>query len=41
MRNAYKMLVGKPEEMRLLGRPRCKWKNDIKVDVKRNIVERY
>jgi hypothetical protein len=25
MRNAYKILVGKPEEMRALGRPRHRW----------------
>jgi hypothetical protein len=24
-RNAYMIFVGKPEENRLLGRPRCRW----------------
>jgi hypothetical protein len=24
-RNAYRILVGKPEAKRLLGRPRCRW----------------
>jgi hypothetical protein len=24
--NAYRILVGKPEEERPLGRPRCRWK---------------
>jgi hypothetical protein len=31
-RNAYRSLVGKPERKRPLGRPRCKWVNDIKMD---------
>jgi hypothetical protein len=28
-RNAYKILVGKPEEKRLLGRPRHRWVDNI------------
>jgi hypothetical protein len=32
-RNAYRILVGKPEEKRPLGRPRCRWVNDIKMDL--------
>jgi hypothetical protein len=31
-RNAYKILMGKPEGKRLLGRPRRRWENSIKVD---------
>jgi hypothetical protein len=27
MRNVYKLLVGKPEWKRLLGRPRCRWED--------------
>jgi len=27
MRNAYEILVGKPEEKRALGRPRRKWED--------------
>jgi hypothetical protein len=27
-RNAYRLLVGKPEGKRLLGRPRCRWVED-------------
>jgi hypothetical protein len=27
-----KILVGKPEGKRLLGRPRCKWVDNIKLD---------
>jgi hypothetical protein len=34
MRNAYRILVGKPEGKRLLGRPRRKWKDNIKMDVR-------
>jgi hypothetical protein len=29
-RRAYMGLVGKPEGKRLLGRPRCRWENNIK-----------
>jgi hypothetical protein len=35
-RNAYRILVGKPEGKRPLGRPRRKWKDNIKMDVKRH-----
>jgi hypothetical protein len=31
-RNAFKDLVGKLEVNRPLGRPRCRWKDDIKMD---------
>jgi hypothetical protein len=30
MRNAYNILVAKPEGKRLLGRPRFKWEDNIK-----------
>jgi hypothetical protein len=30
-RNACSMLVGNPEGKRLLGRPRCRWVNNIKM----------
>jgi hypothetical protein len=33
-RKAYKILVGKPEEQRLLGRHRCRWEDNIKMDLK-------
>jgi hypothetical protein len=33
-RNAYRILAGKPEGKRPLGRPRCRWKNNIKMDVR-------
>jgi hypothetical protein len=31
-RNAYRILVGKPEGKRPLGRPRRKWVGKIKID---------
>jgi hypothetical protein len=33
-RNAYKILVGKPEGKRPLGRPRRRWVDKIKVDLR-------
>jgi hypothetical protein len=33
--NAYRMLAGKPEGKRLLGRPRRRWVDNIKVDLKK------
>jgi hypothetical protein len=30
--NTYRTLVGKPEGKRPLGRPRCKWVDNIKMD---------
>jgi hypothetical protein len=33
-RGAYRVLVGKPEGKRSLGRPRCRWKDNIKMDLK-------
>ncbi|KAJ4446968.1 hypothetical protein ANN_13670 [Periplaneta americana] len=33
-RNAYRMLVGRPEGKRLLGRPRRRWEDNIKMDLK-------
>jgi hypothetical protein len=34
MRNAYKVLVGKPEGKRPLGRHRHKWKDNIVIDLR-------
>jgi hypothetical protein len=31
--NAYRLLVGKPEKMRSLGRPRRRWVGNIKIDL--------
>jgi hypothetical protein len=33
-RNAYKILVGNPEGRRPLGRPRRRWVNNIKMDLR-------
>jgi hypothetical protein len=41
MRNAYRILVGKPEGKRPLGRPRRRWVDNIEVDLKRNRMGWY
>jgi hypothetical protein len=33
-RNAYGIFVGKPEEKRRQGRPRRRWVNNIKIDLR-------
>jgi hypothetical protein len=33
-RNAYTVLVGNPEEKRPLGRPRRRWMDNIKMDLR-------
>ena len=33
-RNAYRVLVGKPEGKRPLGRPRRGWEDNIKMDLR-------
>jgi hypothetical protein len=33
-RNAYRILVGKPEDKRPLGRPRRRWTNNIKMHLR-------
>jgi hypothetical protein len=33
-RNAYRILVGKPEGKRPLGRPRLRWVDSIKMDLR-------
>ena len=32
-RGVHKVLVGKPEGKRTLGRPRCRWADNIKMDL--------
>jgi hypothetical protein len=34
-RNVYRILAGKPEEKRPLGRPRCMWVDNIKMDLRK------
>jgi hypothetical protein len=33
-KNAYRILVGKPEGKRPLGRQRCRWVDNIKMDIR-------
>jgi hypothetical protein len=33
-RNVYRILLGMPEEKRPLGRPRCRWLDNIKMDLR-------
>jgi hypothetical protein len=30
---AYRVLVGKPQGKRSFGRPRCRWKDNVKLDL--------
>jgi hypothetical protein len=32
-RNVYRVLVGRPDGRRPLGRPRCRWEGNIKIDL--------
>ena len=32
-RGVHRILVGKPEGKRTLGRPRCRWEDNIKMDL--------
>jgi hypothetical protein len=32
-RNMYRLLVGKPEGKKPVGRPRCRWVDNIKMDL--------
>jgi hypothetical protein len=34
MRKAYKILILKPEWKILLGRPRCRWEHNIRMDLR-------
>jgi hypothetical protein len=36
--NSYRVLVGKPDWKRILGRPRHSWKNTIKITLRKNKV---
>jgi hypothetical protein len=38
-RNAYRILVGKPEGKRPLGRQRCRWVDNIKMDLRELVWE--
>jgi hypothetical protein len=34
MRNVYKILISKPEGMRPLERPKCRWEVNITIDLR-------
>jgi len=34
-RGVYRALVGRPEVRRPLGRPRCRWENNIKMNLQK------
>jgi hypothetical protein len=34
IRNSYRILIEKPESKRTLGRLRCRWKDNIRIDVR-------
>jgi len=38
IRNIYKIMAGKSEGKRPLGRPRCRWNDNIKLDLRRDKV---
>jgi hypothetical protein len=40
-KNAYRILVGKPEGKKPLGKPRRRWVNDIKIDLKSDTMGWY
>jgi len=40
-RGVYRYLVGKPEEKRPLGRPRRRWKDNIKTDLQKSEMWGY
>jgi hypothetical protein len=39
-RNMYRLLLAKPEGRRQLGIPRCRWVDNIKLDLKRDRIWR-
>jgi hypothetical protein len=34
VKNTYTVLVGKPEGKRQFGKPRCRWKDNIEMDIR-------
>jgi hypothetical protein len=37
-RGTYRVLVGRPEEKRHLGKPRRRWEDNIKMDLQKNMM---
>jgi hypothetical protein len=40
-RNAYRILVGKPQRKRQIGRPRCRWVDNMKMELMRDSMGCY
>jgi hypothetical protein len=38
-RGVYRVLVGRPEEKRPLGRPSCRWEDNSKMDLRRTVID--
>jgi hypothetical protein len=38
-RGVYRVLVGRPEGKRPLGRPRRRWEDDIKMDLREKVID--
>jgi hypothetical protein len=38
-RIVYRVLVGRPEGKRLLGRPGCRWEDNIKMDLRETRID--
>jgi hypothetical protein len=38
VRDAYNILVGRPGGRRPVGRPKCRWEDNIKTDLRENRV---
>jgi hypothetical protein len=38
-RGAYRVLVGRPEGKRPLGRPRHRWEDNIKMDLREKVID--
>jgi hypothetical protein len=38
-RGVYRVLVGRPKGKRPLGRPRCRWEDNIKLDLREIWIE--
>jgi hypothetical protein len=37
-RSVFKILTGKPTRKRPLGRPRCRWEDDIRMDLEEIVI---
>jgi hypothetical protein len=38
-RGVYRVLIGKPEDTRPLERPRCRWEDNIKMDLREKEID--